>query len=323
MKKQIVEASLKAFGFEVEKIVAAAQQPEARARHLRAGQRDSRPPRRIRTPRRRSARCNEKIAALQRRHREAHRRPRARSPTPADEPQGPGAEGARVLPTPGRRRAAEAVIRFSFAHPSKQERPHETDSVRKAVPRAGGRSASSASWSIKRYGDELQELGRRQGDGRARPEHAVTKDDFKRQLNGQLQDAPRDGKVAVNADAAARRSGSGKLNRPLKVGINTWAGHAPGIVANGGMTPGARRVALQEEVRPRRGVRAHRGPDRQAERLHQGRHRHHVGHRRLVRPRGQRAGGAGHPGASPSSRRTGAAAATASSRSRPSSRSRT
>ena len=32
-------------------------------------------------------------------------------------------------------------------------------------------------------------------------------------------------------------SGSGKLNRPLVVAINTWAGHAPGIVENGGMDP--------------------------------------------------------------------------------------
>lgn len=33
--------------------------------------------------------------------------------------------------------------------------------------------------------------------------------------------------------------GTGKLNRPLVVGINTWAGHAPGVVANGGFSPNA------------------------------------------------------------------------------------
>ena len=33
--------------------------------------------------------------------------------------------------------------------------------------------------------------------------------------------------------------GNGKLNRPLKVAINTWAGHSPGIVANGGLVPGS------------------------------------------------------------------------------------
>ena len=32
-------------------------------------------------------------------------------------------------------------------------------------------------------------------------------------------------------------TGSGKLNRTLVVAINTWAGHAPGIVYNFGMDP--------------------------------------------------------------------------------------
>jgi NitT/TauT family transport system substrate-binding protein len=64
----------------------------------------------------------------------------------------------------------------------------------------------------------------------------VSKDDFNQ--IGQLPDAPRDGKVEVTASTQAPL-GDGKLNRPLKVAINTWAGHAPGIVANGGMDPGA------------------------------------------------------------------------------------
>ena len=38
---------------------------------------------------------------------------------------------------------------------------------------------------------------------------------------------------------AASLSAGGKLGRTLVVGINTWAGHAPGIVFNGGMEPGA------------------------------------------------------------------------------------
>jgi NitT/TauT family transport system substrate-binding protein len=38
-----------------------------------------------------------------------------------------------------------------------------------------------------------------------------------------------------SGDAVADRA----LTRPLKVGINTWAGHAPGIVANGGLKPGS------------------------------------------------------------------------------------
>src|SRR5512147_3056099 len=34
-------------------------------------------------------------------------------------------------------------------------------------------------------------------------------------------------------------SGGGRLPRPLVVGINTWAGHAPGVVFNAGMDPSA------------------------------------------------------------------------------------
>ena len=37
----------------------------------------------------------------------------------------------------------------------------------------------------------------------------------------------------------ALQSAPGDLNRPLVVGINTWAGHAPGIVFNNGMDPNA------------------------------------------------------------------------------------
>jgi outer membrane protein OmpA-like peptidoglycan-associated protein/ABC-type amino acid transport substrate-binding protein len=63
----------------------------------------------------------------------------------------------------------------------------------------------------------------------------VSKSDF-----ADLGNAPADpGKGAVTGVAlpvAAR----GKLARNLRVGINTWAGHAPGIVANLGLAPGKR-----------------------------------------------------------------------------------
>lgn len=36
---------------------------------------------------------------------------------------------------------------------------------------------------------------------------------------------------------AATSVGDGKLGRPLVVAINTWAGHAPGLVTNGGLDP--------------------------------------------------------------------------------------
>src|SRR5258706_2733769 len=43
-------------------------------------------------------------------------------------------------------------------------------------------------------------------------------------------------------------AGSGKLNRPLIVAINTWAGHAPGLVANGGLDQAAAAVYAKKGV---------------------------------------------------------------------------
>src|SRR5215467_7870939 len=53
-----------------------------------------------------------------------------------------------------------------------------------------------------------------------------------------LNNAP--GDPARNAGSTGIGSasvGTGRLNRPLVVGINTWAGHSPGIVFNNGMDP--------------------------------------------------------------------------------------
>jgi NitT/TauT family transport system substrate-binding protein len=56
-----------------------------------------------------------------------------------------------------------------------------------------------------------------------------------------LKDAPADPNRDAGSSgvAPAALSGSGKLGRPLVVGINTWAGHSPGIVFNNGMEPNA------------------------------------------------------------------------------------
>ena len=43
---------------------------------------------------------------------------------------------------------------------------------------------------------------------------------------------------ATGVTGAALATG-GRLNRPLVVAINTWAGHSPGIVFNGGLDPNA------------------------------------------------------------------------------------
>lgn len=61
----------------------------------------------------------------------------------------------------------------------------------------------------------------------------ITKSDF-----ANLADMPADPDRNARATGVANAQiGSGKLNRPLVVGINTWAGHAPGVVFNAGMDP--------------------------------------------------------------------------------------
>jgi outer membrane protein OmpA-like peptidoglycan-associated protein len=74
------------------------------------------------------------------------------------------------------------------------------------------------------------------GADKATPKEAITKGDFE-----SLKNAPPDpdrGKGSTGVAGAVLAS-SGKLTRTLVVGINTWAGHAPGIVFNGGMDPSA------------------------------------------------------------------------------------
>ena len=53
-----------------------------------------------------------------------------------------------------------------------------------------------------------------------------------------LKNAPGDPERNAGSTGVSSVSlGTGRLNRPLVVGINTWAGHAPGIVFNNGMDP--------------------------------------------------------------------------------------
>src|SRR4026207_1183521 len=60
-----------------------------------------------------------------------------------------------------------------------------------------------------------------------------SKGDFDKLKNGPGDPARNIGSTGVNAIAI----GTGRLRSPLVVGINTWAGHAPGIVFNNGMDP--------------------------------------------------------------------------------------
>ena len=56
-----------------------------------------------------------------------------------------------------------------------------------------------------------------------------------------LKNAPADPdrNSGANGVSGTTLSGHGSLNRPLVVAINTWAGHAPGVVFNGGLDPNA------------------------------------------------------------------------------------
>ncbi|MBV8518362.1 MAG: OmpA family protein [Acidobacteria bacterium] len=62
----------------------------------------------------------------------------------------------------------------------------------------------------------------------------VSKTDFDALKNAPA-DAARD--AGSNGVQPVALQGSGRLNRPLVVAINTWAGHSPGIVYNGGLDP--------------------------------------------------------------------------------------
>ena len=89
------------------------------------------------------------------------------------------------------------------------------------------------------YGDRLKdwsENGKGGGTGTkkvATDDTGASKDDFK----GLKKAGDPDQQKGVTGVTQAN-VGAGKLGRPLVVGINTWAGHAPGIVSNGGLEAG-------------------------------------------------------------------------------------
>ena len=68
----------------------------------------------------------------------------------------------------------------------------------------------------------------------APPSTGVAASDFEALRNSPADPARN---AAVTGVPAAPITGA-RLNRPLRVGINTWAGHAPGVVANLGLTLG-------------------------------------------------------------------------------------
>ncbi|HJU92740.1 MAG TPA: phosphate ABC transporter substrate-binding/OmpA family protein [Pyrinomonadaceae bacterium] len=86
-----------------------------------------------------------------------------------------------------------------------------------------------ATWHYK--GDAIREW--------AGGERAASGEDNKADFD-KLKDSPSDpGRNVGSTGVSATSVGTGRLSRPLVVGINTWAGHAPGIVFNNGMEPNA------------------------------------------------------------------------------------
>ena len=83
-----------------------------------------------------------------------------------------------------------------------------------------------ATWHYK--GDAIKEWA-----GGERSTGEDSKADFDK-----LNNSPGDpGRNVGSTGVSGTSVGTGRLSRPLVVGINTWAGHAPGIVFNNGMDP--------------------------------------------------------------------------------------
>ncbi|HEX9101360.1 MAG TPA: hypothetical protein VF997_04115, partial [Polyangia bacterium] len=89
------------------------------------------------------------------------------------------------------------------------------------------------------YGSDIKKwsTGEKGGEKAADKGGGVSKDDFNNL--GKAADPDRNKGVSGVQSANV---GAGKLGRTLVVGINTWAGHTPGIVANGGLDPSASAV---------------------------------------------------------------------------------
>ena len=91
--------------------------------------------------------------------------------------------------------------------------------------------------NLQQWANNSQGAGGKSDGKDPKPPESVTpagigKDDF-----SGLAAAREAGKNGVTG-IAKTNVGAGKLGRKLVVGINTWAGHAPGIIANGGLAGG-------------------------------------------------------------------------------------
>jgi NitT/TauT family transport system substrate-binding protein len=94
-------------------------------------------------------------------------------------------------------------------------------------------------FAVRRFAPNLTSWATRDKDGAsvAGKTETVDKGDF--DALGNAPSDPERGRGSEGVTPAANLGGSGKLDRPLVVAINTWAGHAPGIVFNNGLNPNA------------------------------------------------------------------------------------
>lgn len=93
----------------------------------------------------------------------------------------------------------------------------------------------AAFFSVRRFAPDLKLWATGQKGSSSAKGEAVNKGDFDA-LKGAPPD-PERGKGSEGVSSASTSVGSGKLDRPLVVAINTWAGHSPGVVFNNGMDP--------------------------------------------------------------------------------------
>jgi len=87
-----------------------------------------------------------------------------------------------------------------------------------------------AFWHYK--GGDVRQWAVGRSESAAPADASVSSSDF-----DALKNAPPDPKRGSGNEGVTQTTlaGAGKVGRPLVVAINTWAGHAPGIVANGGL----------------------------------------------------------------------------------------
>ena len=95
----------------------------------------------------------------------------------------------------------------------------------------------AAFFAVRRFAPGLKNwaLSGKGGAASQAKNETVGKDDFN--ALGNAPPDPERNKGSEGVTPAANLGGSGKLDRPLVVAINTWAGHSPGIVFNNGMDP--------------------------------------------------------------------------------------